>query len=153
VFGKQVIVQYNDLDRCSRVFGKVIVNGQDAKLRQVSAGLAWHYKYYQSDHSPADRQAYSTAEIQARKAKLGLWADAHPVPPCDWRRGERAATANTPSLTANDGCSPRRTCDEMTSCDEVERYVRQCGPNGLDGDGNRVSCETCAASNCKPQAT
>ncbi|HKF94339.1 MAG TPA: thermonuclease family protein, partial [Gammaproteobacteria bacterium] len=60
VFGKQVIVQYNDLDRCSRVFGKVIVNGQDAKLRQVQAGLAWHYKYYQSGQSPSDRQAYST---------------------------------------------------------------------------------------------
>ena len=89
MFGKQVIVQYNDLDRCSRVFGKVIVNGQDAKLRQVQAGLAWHYKYYQSGQSPSDRQAYSTAEIQARQTKLSLWAAAHPVAPCDWRRGER----------------------------------------------------------------
>lgn len=81
VFGKQVTIEYDDQDRYSRTLGKVLINGRDVNLAQVKDGLAWHYTYYQSDQSPADRIAYSRAEIQARQARLGLWADAHPIAP------------------------------------------------------------------------
>jgi endonuclease YncB( thermonuclease family) len=36
-----------------------------------------------------DRKLYSEAEIEARKAKRGLWRDPNPVPPWEWRRGTR----------------------------------------------------------------
>ncbi len=62
VFGKRVTVQYDEQDRYGRSLGKVLLIGQDANLAQVRAGLAWHYKYYQSDQSPTDREAYSAAE-------------------------------------------------------------------------------------------
>jgi hypothetical protein len=31
----------------------------------------------------------AAAETAARKAKRGLWADAKPIPPWDWRQSER----------------------------------------------------------------
>ena len=142
VFGKQVTVQYDEQDRYGRTLGKVLVNGQDVNLKQVQDGLAWYYKYYQSDQAPVDRVAYSMAEIQARQARLGLWAEAHPIPPWDWRRGERAVTENASSVTTAGACSSRRACAELAACDAVMRYVRQCGFRGLDGDGDRVSCES-----------
>jgi endonuclease YncB( thermonuclease family) len=56
-----------------RFVGKITVNGVDANLKQIKAGLAWHYKKYADEQSEADRKTYSDAEIKARDAKLGFW--------------------------------------------------------------------------------
>ncbi len=89
VFGREVTVEGDKLDRYHRVVGKIVVNGRDANLAQVSSGMAWHYKQYQKEQSPADRQAYAEAEDQAHQAHKGLWADKEPVPPWEWRKSHR----------------------------------------------------------------
>lgn len=85
VFGKKVIVDWNKTDKYGRTVGKVIVNGQDANLGQVQAGLAWHYKQYEKEQLASDRSSYAQAEIDARTRKVGLWHDAAPTPPWDFR--------------------------------------------------------------------
>jgi endonuclease YncB( thermonuclease family) len=45
-------------------------------LDQIKAGMAWHYKQYQAP-----------AEDAARRERIGLWADADPVQPQDFRHG------------------------------------------------------------------
>lgn len=85
VYGKQVIVEGEKIDRYGRLVGKVMVEGQDVNLSQIKAGMAWHYKLYQREQSPADQKTYSDAEGIARLSKLGLWSDAEPVPPWEWR--------------------------------------------------------------------
>ena len=90
VFNKQVTVEYSKKDRYGRTLGKIIVNGMDANLEQVKAGMAWHYKQYQREQSEADRIAYTEAEGQARAGKRGLWIDREPTPPWDWRRQQKA---------------------------------------------------------------
>ena len=89
VAGKTVEVDYSKYDRYGRVLGKVIVIGEDVNLEQVEAGMAWHYMKYQGEQSFSDRIEYSDAEREARKQKLGLWHDPHPVPPWDYRQAER----------------------------------------------------------------
>lgn len=37
-------VETEKQDRYRRTVGKVIINGRDANLAMVVAGLAWHYK-------------------------------------------------------------------------------------------------------------
>lgn len=90
VFGKEVTVEYTKQDKYGRTVGKIMVNGVDANLEQVKAGMAWHYKQYQKEQSRADRAAYANAENQARAAKSGLWREAAPTPPWDWRRQQKA---------------------------------------------------------------
>ena len=51
--------------------------------------MAWHYKKYQREQSSADRVIYSDAEREARRQKIGLWQDPHPVPPWDYMQAER----------------------------------------------------------------
>jgi len=49
--------------------------------------MAWDYKYYQAEQSPEDRKLYANAEDEARAMGRGLWADANPSPPWDFRHG------------------------------------------------------------------
>ena len=89
VAGKTVEVDYSKYDRYGRVLGIVMVNGEDANLEQIEAGMAWHYKKYQREQSPSDRVKYSDAELEARRHKVGLWRDPNAIPPWDYRRAER----------------------------------------------------------------
>jgi len=89
VAGKFVVVEYDKLGRYKRVIGKILLNGKDVNLEQISSGLAWHYKQYQDDQSQSDRMKYSEAEIDARNAKRGLWNDPNPIPPWEYRKPKR----------------------------------------------------------------
>ena len=65
--------------------GKVLVNGMDANLAQIKAGMAWWSRDYAKEQSVADRRLYEQAEQQAQVQRLGLWADKNPAPPWDFR--------------------------------------------------------------------
>jgi endonuclease YncB( thermonuclease family) len=86
VFDKSVTVESHKADRYGRLVGKVLVAGRDANLEQVRAGFAWWYREYAKEQSPEDRAAYATAEEDARASRRGLWRDAKPVPPWEFRR-------------------------------------------------------------------
>jgi endonuclease YncB( thermonuclease family) len=85
IFDKQVTVEWSKTDKYRRIVGKVLLNGSDVCLEQVKAGMAWHYKYYQSEQSPEDRKLYADAEVEARAAARGLWNDVNPMPPWEFR--------------------------------------------------------------------
>lgn len=89
VFGKTVIVEYSKKDRYGRTVGKILVNGVDANLEQIKAGMAWHYKKYAKEQPFEDRETYARAEEQARAGQRGLWSEADPVPPWDWRKSKK----------------------------------------------------------------
>lgn len=86
VFRKQVAVQWNKTDRYGRLVGKVTVGDVDAGLEQIRAGMAWHYKAYQREQSSSDSAAYAAAEAAARSVGIGLWQEATPAPPWDFRK-------------------------------------------------------------------
>ena len=74
--------------RYGRQIGKVLINGRDVNLVQVERGMAWFYRQYQREQSPNDRRLYEAAEEAARAGKRGLWRDADPVPPWEFRRNK-----------------------------------------------------------------
>ena len=84
-FGREICkvwVQPLDCPRC----GKTL----DVGLAQISVGLAWWYRRYANEQSAEDRGRYKSEEEVARLRKRGLWVDDAPVPPWEWRRGDRA---------------------------------------------------------------
>jgi endonuclease YncB( thermonuclease family) len=86
VFGKTVMLDCGKEESYGRLVCKVLLtDGEDACLDQVKAGMAWHYKQFENEQTPPDRRLYASAEDAAREAHRGLWADAHPVPPWDFR--------------------------------------------------------------------
>ena len=74
------------VDRYNRVLAKIILDGRDINLSQVLNGYAWHFKRYQKQQSPKDRELYNQAEIDAKKNKLGLWGEKKPIAPWKWRK-------------------------------------------------------------------
>jgi endonuclease YncB( thermonuclease family) len=86
VFKKTVTVRGQGLDRFDRLLGRVIVDGVDVNESLVRNGLAWHYEIGSSDRVLAE------AEKAARAARVGLWADANPIPPWRWRRANGLRT-------------------------------------------------------------
>lgn len=89
VFGKQVEIRYEKLDRYGRILGAVIYGGRDINLAQIEGGFAWHYKEYENEQAPEDRAAYADAEERARRERRGLWQQPNPVKPSDYRRSKR----------------------------------------------------------------
>jgi endonuclease YncB( thermonuclease family)/methylphosphotriester-DNA--protein-cysteine methyltransferase len=85
VFGKQVTVVWEKVDKYRRTVGKVLLDGKDVNIEQVKAGFAWHYKKYADEQPPEDRLSYAAAEAEAKAAKRGLWQDPNPTPPGEWR--------------------------------------------------------------------
>ena len=86
VAGQSVVVEWEKTDRFGRKVGKVLLNGVDCNLLQIQRGLAWHYRAYQSEPSAADRKVYAQAEDTARSTRTGLWRDAAPLAPWDFRK-------------------------------------------------------------------
>lgn len=89
VFDKTVTIETTKRDRYQREIGKILVKGRDANLGQIAAGLAWYYKQYAGEQSPDDRQIYAAAEVAAQQGRKGLWQDANPVPPWDFRHQKK----------------------------------------------------------------
>ncbi|EPK0531724.1 thermonuclease family protein [Escherichia coli] len=75
-----VTVTYTQTDRYGRIIGHVFTtNGTDASRFMVQSGAAWVYERYNVDESlPA-------LQREAQEQKRGLWVDANPVPPWEWR--------------------------------------------------------------------
>jgi len=68
-------------DRYGRLIAHITEpDGTDLNAALVAAGLAWHYTRYSTS------TLLHRLERQAQDQHRGLWQDAAPVPPWDWRR-------------------------------------------------------------------
>lgn len=116
VQGKAVAVRWNKRDRYGRIVGQVLIAScannacpgtPDTGLAQLRAGLAWHYKQYQNEQEAGERERYAAAEHTARMKHEGLWRDASPIPPWDFRRRARAAGPDMAAAGAAPTALPR----------------------------------------------
>lgn len=95
LFGREVKVEVIEKDRYGRNVGRVWVDNVDVNLAQVEDGYAWHYaQYAKKNQSASDFQAYQQAEHAARQNHLGLWQDANPTAPWEYRQSKRETVGN-----------------------------------------------------------
>lgn len=140
IFGKTVTVQYQMKDRYGRVLGIIYLGSHDINLEQVKRGMAWVYRRYTDD------SVYIHAEGTAKQNKAGLWSNANPMNPEQFRHGSKnsiKATSPYPTnqvVNAKWQCGIKTKCSEMLSCDEAKFYLTQCGIKSLDGNRDRVPC-------------
>lgn len=82
-FGKMVTLESGERDQYKRLLATVFVEGKNINQELVKAGLAWRYKY-------STDETLGHLESEARKQRLGLWADNNPVAPWNFRKKEKA---------------------------------------------------------------
>ena len=83
IAGKTVSVEEVDRDRYGRVVGRVTIAGKLVNAEQDRAGLACRYVQFNR------RNEFGGLEADARRQRRGLWADAAPVAPWEWRKTEK----------------------------------------------------------------
>lgn len=95
VLGKEVRVEWRKRDRYGRIVGKLTLQSPpcatcpktlDAGLAQLEAGLAWWDREARREQSLSDQGYYEYAEFDAKARRIGLWQDAAPMPPWEWRK-------------------------------------------------------------------
>jgi len=150
---KTVRLDIKDIDKYERAVALVYVGSLNVNLEQVKRGYAWAYLEYLE--SPYISEYYS-AEKEARSKGLGLWKQANPTPPWEWRKikkyKEKVFTNEDlekyyerPAKTYSESkyvCGKKYYCSQMESCEEAMFYYTVCGLKRLDGDNDGVPCET-----------
>ena len=75
-FNKKVSLEITGIDYYDRFLGFTYLDdGSELGQEMIKAGLAWHFKKYNSDTT------LSQLEIEARKLKKGLWTNENPMAP------------------------------------------------------------------------
>lgn len=92
MFSRVVTVSGRDVDPYDRLVARLVVDGADASVALLSAGMACHFRRYSDD------AVLEAAEQAARTAGRGFWAAGAPQPGCVAR--EARAMAAKPSRAA-----------------------------------------------------
>ena len=79
-FQEQATIRPATTDRYGRTVARVECKGKDASAELTRQGMAWAYTKYLRDPE------IKRLELAARAARVGLWRDAAPVPPWEWRK-------------------------------------------------------------------
>lgn len=79
VYKQTVTLNITDTDRYGRTVADIQLGSLNVNQQMVKDGYAWVYRRYGGTR-------YAPEEKAARKAKLGLWRDANPIEPNQWRR-------------------------------------------------------------------
>lgn len=106
VSGKEVKVEWRKHDHYGRIVGKLTLQTPpcttcpktlDAGLAQLEAGLAWWDRETRREQSLSDQGYYEYAEFDAKARRVGLWQDAAPIPPWEWRKKNRVVARLAPA--------------------------------------------------------
>lgn len=87
---QQIEARIDDVDSYGRGVARITKDGQDINYAQIAKGYAWHYSQYaRKSQADSEYTRYQSAQANARSKKSGLWRDAKPTPPWQWRNEQR----------------------------------------------------------------
>lgn len=84
VYLKQVKYEVTDIDRYGRSIAKIYYDDNKYLSAEIiKNGFGWQYKQYSTS------KLLAQLEQEARQNKRGLWVDANPIYPSDFRRNKK----------------------------------------------------------------
>jgi micrococcal nuclease len=92
--GQPITLKVVNKDRDGRTVAKVYVGNSSINLALVKEGQAAVYRQYLS-RCPELRDRLLSAEASAKSRRLGLWAQANPIMPWDFRRSGSSKSGST----------------------------------------------------------
>jgi endonuclease YncB( thermonuclease family) len=89
ILNKFVVVRYSALEEF--LVGQVLIGDTDIGAQMIRDGVAWYDKSEERMLTETERQVYQMCMDAARSEHRGLWQDAAPVAPWDYRKAQLAA--------------------------------------------------------------
>jgi endonuclease YncB( thermonuclease family) len=89
ILNKYVVVRYSALQEF--LIGQVLMGEMDIGAQMIRDGVAWYDKSDERMLSETERQLYALSMDAARNEHRGLWQDAAPVAPWDYRNAQLSA--------------------------------------------------------------
>jgi endonuclease YncB( thermonuclease family) len=132
VMGKVLTIVPRVKDEYGRTVAALHVDGVNVSEAQIARGMAWEYSYHHANRKLAALQE------DARRAQRGLWAQAQPVPPWEFRRPQAVARNDAGAVPT---CGNKHYCSQMRSCEEAQFYFAHCRVRTLDRNGDGVPCD------------
>ena len=83
IMGRQVSAEIVDIDQYKRAVAVIRYGGRDINREMVAEGMAWAYRQYLQGPYASE---YINAESRARSRHAGIWRDANPQPPWEFRQ-------------------------------------------------------------------
>jgi micrococcal nuclease len=114
--GKDARYQEQDIDRYGRTVAVVTCGGVEVNRAQVERGMAWVYAKYNKDLTLPGLAA------MAQKERRGLWADAGPIPPWEFRRPKTRKVSAASSKASVEGICFIDRHGEYRIIDGAKRY-------------------------------
>lgn len=148
--GKVIHVESKAVDKFGRTIALISIGDINVNEEQVRRGMAWAYS-----HSREGR-IYARLQNEAQQAKRGLWQQANPQSPAQWRKlhpseptkhthqQQHKALPQTqkPERFSNLACGKKNYCSQMVTCDEAHFYLTVCGVQRLDTNKDGIPCES-----------
>jgi endonuclease YncB( thermonuclease family) len=88
ILNKFVVVRYSALEEF--LVGQVLIGDTDIGAQMIRDGVAWYDKSEERMLSETERQIYALSMDAARSEHRGLWQDAAPVAPWEYRKAQQA---------------------------------------------------------------
>ena len=101
ILNKQVVVETSGLGENMLIVGRVFLKEADVGAQMLRDGAAWYDKPYDTILSEDQRQIYAACETAARSERRGIWQDANPLPPWEFKEGLRLPEPSKSSPTVN----------------------------------------------------
>lgn len=92
VLDKAVALEYTNLSD-GYFEAKISINGIDVGSQMLRDGAAWYDPKNAHGLTDADRELYAACQQAARDEKRGLWSDAAPVAPWEFREAKKTEAA------------------------------------------------------------
>lgn len=97
IFNKTVSLVITDEDNHGRIVAKTYTaEGKECGEELLKAGLAWHYKKYNSEKKLAQM------EVEARKKRIGIWSEKNPIAPWEVRKLHRKGISTKDKFNLNE---------------------------------------------------
>ena len=87
--GKEIRVEPISKDQYGKTVAMVYANGINLNEQIISQGFGWVYRQYCKESFCAD---WLKLESNAKASQKGLWADANPIPPWEYRQKKRSGS-------------------------------------------------------------
>lgn len=137
ILRKEIRVDSKTTDIYGRLVALIKLDELNVNHEQVRRGMAWA-----SSRSNKGKALFALQD-EAKKAGRGLWAQADPIPPKEWRNTH--ATPQQQHAEQNNLCGSKQHCSQMNSCDEANYYLSHCNVPSLDKNRNGIPCENLCA--------